>query len=639
MSNFSYKSRFVLDLETNEVLEAELKPVLKKVTMDENSDLVYIYTYDIDDLSAHDILYLKAINLNRDLHLEVGKTYSFDPIEEQYEYDTTFYFVHRTFREAFNNVPDADLFYLVEPYEIFYVENGKYFCTSFKVIELVEVNSYNIFHKLKVPIDLMFKLSIRFVNLLNSFKNYLIKFNSEWNLDFLLEYTRYYNQKLIETLYNLAIEENKYPTYPGPLKYININPPDNVERRVEYIRNLLQQYTYTKINNSYYCYDFGDFIIDYFSEINIAPYFLKDYIIGDENTIIQYVKKFNDKTIKDHEINRYFINPYIWIKEIGTEKSEMLDRILDSPMNIDTFHYIYCYLKDIGPNQQLMNKILNSEYIPPFHLIKLLLQSSPYYDQIVDRIFQPISLRQHAKYMLDPNYQNFNQTVYDYQTIASVVSAFEPTTYPEYLDEVRIISPTHTIYYFYHVKETRFRDYLGTDTPPNYNYQKHRKDRPDSDFRYYNTKNRIISLPDIDDISIYNNSRSLFCKAGVIYYWVNRYQDDIADMYKVIINCQDYNTKFRPLYISSFQKQLRGTRVNELYNSLSDPVTLYYWAKLTKSHIDECYNKIVSRMNSIPTDELKYEIASFFSRDLDTWIDSIQNPYYKFKLIYSARKR
>lgn len=75
-------------------------------------------------------------------------------------------------------------------------------------------------------------------------------------------------------------------------------------------------------------------------------------------------------------------------------------------------------------------------------------------------------------------------------------------------------------------------------------------------------------------------------------------------------------------------------QISKLFKKIYTPKSALLWAQKIKTNIDICYEICKTERED---QELIFEIAKFFNRDLDFFISILKDEYLKMKLIYASQ--
>ncbi|MEM4385296.1 MAG: hypothetical protein QXD03_01975 [Candidatus Anstonellales archaeon] len=657
------RSRTILNLITGEKKEIPLSKKLIKTTYDIDWKLVEIYGIFPKDPrpSQNDSYYLMPSKR----YLDVGKEYSFDPKKKKIDLDDYEFIVYNTIRALVEDNDDFIFVYLVEPKNMFYINGHKRYCEKVKIIKRIEMNAKSLW-EINTPIDVLFTLSNRFSSLIADIESYASRFyEGDIDPDFMLLYTSYKNNdNIITDFYKMIVDDNKIPTFVGPLFEMNISSVETLDKRVSLIKKIIE----SSYPTPYYkeesggkliitCCDFSDRLIDYFYDSSYNPHFLRDYIFTNDRSIFNYAEKFKDYSAIDHEVGRYFIDYYNWFLNFGDVKKKIYDRLMALPLFYETFRHIHGILANIGPNEGFIDKI-KSNYVPPSDLLLLTKDNViPDIDYIRDRVMEPIDIGNYNRYFITNYRSSFPAVYYDLVSISyfmEKVDKIEPIDFfyrktcpPECVGE----NTFHPQFIYYRARYRSYHDRLHLRYDECECYHHRLPPGNPEQYLFYNVKNpetgfghknellimyrdfvsSIISSPVYRDVS-YLDKTYTYSVMGFLYSYLSLVPEDGPHLIPLINNVDDdrYITKIYHAASRYTSTEIESKLISFIYSAKG----AYNWYIYNKNRMETMYN-IIKSDKSIE-DSLIVDVARTFCRDINYWINRCSNFYFKAKLIYSS---
>ncbi|MEM4385652.1 MAG: hypothetical protein QXD03_03800 [Candidatus Anstonellales archaeon] len=656
------RSSIILNLITGDKKKIELDKKLIKSTYDVGWKLVEIYSYYLKDPRASDDknIYLTATKKS----LNVGSEYKFDPKKNKINIDDYGFIVYDTIRSLVESEDDFIFIYLVETNSIFYVNGHKKYCSGYKVVDRVKMNAKDLW-KINTPIDIVFNLSARFSSIRTDIESYMSRFydRDDIDLDFLLLYYSIKNDvNIISRIYECA-NNNSVPTFIGSLTEMPLSPIETIDQRVSLIKKIIEinypnPYEISEDNSkntkSITVVGIGDSLIKYFSDIKYNPYFIKDYIYTSEHAVSKYSKDFDDKSAISHPVGKYFIDYYFWYDNFGDVKKDILNRIMQLPLFYETFSHILNILTNIGPNQNLINKI-KSDYVPPENLILLTRENiMPDIDYVRDKIMEPIDVKKYNRYFLTNFPPDGNKIYYDLVSISYFMEKVDKIEPIDYYYRKRCSPECGSGYSYYRARYKSYHDRLHIDlsdcecygdrlppgTKDQYLFSSVKSigegggglgNKNELLVKYRDFTSMIISSEKYRDVSYLTKEYS-YSVMGFLYSYLSLVPEDGPHLIPTISNVDDdrYIVK---IYNATSRYNSTETE-NILVSKIKTAKGAYNWYIESKSRQDEMYNIIKSDKNI--SDELIVDVAKTFCKDIDYWIGRCSNFYFRSKLIYSS---
>ncbi len=86
-------------------------------------------------------------------------------------------------------------------------------------------------------------------------------------------------------------------------------------------------------------------------------------------------------------------------------------------------------------------------------------------------------------------------------------------------------------------------------------------------------------------------------------------------------------------YVEKNKTYLTDEQITVLFNKIKSPKAALFWAQNIKTYTDKCYEICLKETED---QELIYDIAKFFNKNLDLFVGKLNDKYLKMKLIYST---